>query len=242
MAQRGIFVAPFGELADPALLAGLAARAEAKGWDGFFLWDHIRYSPPELPVLDPWIALSAIAVATERVRIGPMVTPVSRRRPHKLARETATLDLLSKGRLILGVGLGSDNHGEFEDFEDVVEPKERARLLDDGLDALTRHWEEFRPRPVQTPRIPVWVAARYPKRRPLERARRWDGLFPIDLPGPQAVEELWAELPRDRPYDFVIQHDAGEDTAPWVEAGATWTVVKFGKEPTEQEVREAIDG
>src|SRR5687767_9270879 len=187
MAHRGIFVAPFGELAEPRLLAELAAQAEVKGWDGFFLWDHIQYSPPELPVLDPWVALAAVAVATERVRIGPMVTPVSRRRPHKLARETATLDLLSNGRLILGVGLGSDNHKEFETFEDVVEPKERAKLLDDGLDALKRHWDEFRPRPKQTPRIPVWVAARYPKRKPLERARRWDGVFPIDLPGPEAV-------------------------------------------------------
>ena len=241
MAQRGIFVAPFGELADPRLLADLAVQAEAKGWDGFFLWDHIRYSPPELPVLDPWVALSAIATVTERIRIGPLVTPVSRRRPHKLARETATLDLLSGGRLILGVGLGSDNHGEFEDFEDVVEPRERAKLLDDGLDALVSHWEAFRPRPVQQPRIPVWVAARYPNRKPLERARRWDGLFPIDLPGPEAVTELRAELPQDRPYDFVVQHDDGEDPAPYVDAGATWTVVRFGKEPTEAEVREAID-
>lgn len=242
MAQRGIFVAPFGELADPHLLADLAKAAEAKGWDGFFLWDHIRYSPPELPVLDPWVALAAIAVATERVRIGPMVTPVSRRRPHKLARETATLDLLSRGRLILGIGLGSDNHGEFEDFEDVVEPRERAKLLDEGLDRLVEHWEEFRPVPVQRPRIPIWVAARYPKRKPLERARRWDGIFPIDLPRPEAVTELRAELPQDRPFEFVIQHDAGEDPQRWVDAGATWAVVKFGKEPTEAEVRAAIDG
>ncbi len=243
MAKRGIFVAPFGELADPRLLASLAARAEAKGWDGFFLWDHIRYSPPELPVLDPWVALAAIACATERVRLGPLVTPVSRRRPEKLARETVTLDHLSGGRLVLGVGLGSDNHGEFEEFEDVVEPRERARLLDEGLDRLVRFWDgAFRPVPVQRPRIPIWVAARYPNRRPLERAGRWDGAFPIDLPGPEAAAELRAELPRDRPYDFVIQHDAGEDTEPWERAGATWCVVRFGKEPTEREVREAIDG
>jgi len=243
MAKRGIFVAPFGELADPRLLASLAARAEAKGWDGFFLWDHIRYLPPELPVLDAWVALSAIACATERLRIGPMVTPVSRRRPHKLARETVTLDHLSGGRLVLGVGLGSDRAGEFETFEDVVEPRERARLLDDGLDRLAQFWDgEFQPVPVQRPRIPIWVAARYPKRKPLERARRWDGIFPIELPDPEAAAELRAELPQDRPFDFVIQHSAGEDPDPWVRAGATWSVVKFGSEPTEQEVREAIDG
>src|SRR5918992_1389007 len=161
-ARRGIYLAPFGELADPRRVAALAARAEERGWDGFFVWDHVRYSPPSLPVADPWVALAAIALATERVVIGPLVTPLPRRRPHKLARETATLDRLSGGRLVLGAGLGSDNHGEFEDFEEVVEPRQRAQLLDDGLTALAHYWEDFRPRPVQQPRIPVWVAARYP--------------------------------------------------------------------------------
>ncbi len=233
-------MAPFGELAEPRLLAELAARAEAAGWDGFFLWDHVRYSPPDLPVLDPWVALGAIAYATERIRLGPLVTPVSRRRPHKLARETATLDVLSGGRLTLGVGLGSDNHGEFEDFEPVVEPRERARLLDEGLDLLVRHWEEFRPKPVQQPRVPVWVAARYPKRRPVRRAARWDGLFPIDLPGPEALAELAAEVAADRPFDLVVTNPAGTDEAPWAAAGATWCLTGFGSRPTRAEVEEAI--
>jgi alkanesulfonate monooxygenase SsuD/methylene tetrahydromethanopterin reductase-like flavin-dependent oxidoreductase (luciferase family) len=241
MAKRGIFVAPFGELAHPHKLMDLAARAEDRGWDGFFVWDHIRYSPPSLEVLDPWVAMSAIATITNRVKIGPMVTPVSRRRPHKLARETVTLDHLTNGRLILGVGLGSDNHREFEDFEDVVAPRDRAQLLDDGLVALTKHWEEFRPPPVQRPRIPVWVAARYPNRRPVERAKRWDGLFPIDLPGPDAVAELASELPTDREFDLVVENRAGVDTDPYERAGATWLLVSFGSEPTEDEVKEAID-
>jgi alkanesulfonate monooxygenase SsuD/methylene tetrahydromethanopterin reductase-like flavin-dependent oxidoreductase (luciferase family) len=242
MAKRGIFVAPFGELADPRLLASLAARAEERGWDGFFLWDHIRYSPPSLPVLDPWVALSAIACETERLRLGPLVTPVSRRRPHKLARETLTLDRLSNGRLVLGVGLGSDNHGEFEDFEDVVAPRERAQLLDDGLAALTHYWEDFRPAPVQQPRIPIWVAARYPNRRPLERARRWDGVFPIDLEAPDQLAEVVSELTTDGPFDVVVTNPAGTDPQPWEEAGATWCLTGFGSEPREAEVREAIDG
>ena len=140
--QRGIFVAPFGELFDPRACADLARRAEDRGWDGFFLWDHIRYSPPELAVADPWITLSAIALATEHVRIGPLVTPVSRRRPHKLARETMTLDHLSGGRLVLGVGLGSDNHHEVTDFEDVTDPKERAMLLDGAARAKLRRLPE----------------------------------------------------------------------------------------------------
>ena len=129
-AKRGIFVAPFDELADPRLLMELAARAEELGWDGFFLWDHIRYRAPTRLVLDPWVALGAIATATDRLRIGPMVTPISRRRPHKLARETVTLDHLSGGRVTLGVrpealhvANGSDPADyTFDTSVDVLEP------------------------------------------------------------------------------------------------------------------------
>ena len=237
-AKRGIFVAPFGELFDPRVLAGLAARAEDAGWDGFFVWDHVRYSPPALEVADPWVALTAIALATERMRIGPLVTPLSRRRPHKLARETITLDHVSGGRLVLGAGLGSDNHGELEDFGEVTDAKERARLLDDGLDALSRHWREFAPKPVQQPRIPVWVAARWPNRRPVRRAARSDGLFPIDLPGPEALAELRDEVPGG--LDLVVTNPPGTDPAPWAEAGATWCLTGFGKEPKRADVEAAI--
>src|SRR5215216_7509609 len=110
--ERGIFVAPFDELVDPRTLAELAESAEARGWDGFFLWDHIAYRAPVQAVADPWVALAAIACSTERLRIGPMVTPLSRRRVQKLARETVTLDHLSRGRLTLGVGLGSGREAE----------------------------------------------------------------------------------------------------------------------------------
>src|SRR3954449_830238 len=155
-ARRAIFVAPFDELADPRLLAELAAEAEAEGWDGFFLWDHIVYSAPTSAVLDPWIVMAAIAMATERLITGPLVTPLSRRRPHKLARETVTLDLLSAGRLVLGVGLGSDRHGELSPFGEVVDSRERAGLLDAGLERLQAYWGgQFVPRPVQLPRIPL---------------------------------------------------------------------------------------
>ena len=111
MARRGIFVAPFEELADARALAGLAARAEAAGWDGFFLWDHIVW-PWHATVADPWVALAVMAMSTERLRLGPMVTPIPRRHPWKLARETVTLDRLSAGRLLLGVGLAAGiGHG-----------------------------------------------------------------------------------------------------------------------------------
>jgi alkanesulfonate monooxygenase SsuD/methylene tetrahydromethanopterin reductase-like flavin-dependent oxidoreductase (luciferase family) len=163
----------------------------------------------------------------------------------KLARETVTLDRLSGGRLVLGAGLGSERHGELAPFGDVEDPRERARLLDEGLDRLVAYWGgEFEPPPVQQPRIPVWVAARYPNRRPLRRAARWDGLFPIDLPGPEALAELAAEVEALRgpgPYDLVAEHPPGTDPAPWAEAGATWCLTGFGPQPSAAEVRAAID-
>jgi alkanesulfonate monooxygenase SsuD/methylene tetrahydromethanopterin reductase-like flavin-dependent oxidoreductase (luciferase family) len=245
--KRGIFLAPFDELVDPRQLAELAARAESVGWHGFFLWDHIRYRPPVRAVADPWVALAAIACSTERLRLGPMVTPLSRRRVQKLARETVTLDRLSRGRLTLGVGLGSDRNDELEPFGEVVDARERARLLDRGLERLAAFWEgEFEPPPAQRPRIPVWVAARWPSRRPLRRAARWDGLFPIELPGPDALAELASEVlalraGNDDPFDVVVEISPGESAGPWEAAGATWALTGFSPTPRLDEVRAAID-
>jgi alkanesulfonate monooxygenase SsuD/methylene tetrahydromethanopterin reductase-like flavin-dependent oxidoreductase (luciferase family) len=249
-ARHGIFVAPFEELAEPRLVAQLAAGAEERGWDGFFLWDHVEYREPVRAVADPWVTLAAVAVATRRLTIGTLVTPVARRRPHQLARETATLDRLSEGRLVLGVGLGSERTGEFDPdrFGEEGDARARARLLDEGLERVQAYWGgEFEPRPVQRPRIPVWVAARWPHRRPLRRAARWDGLFPIDLPGPEALAELVTEVTELRApdsagsFDIVVTNPPGTDPAPWVAAGATWCLTGFGPQPTRAEVEEAID-
>jgi alkanesulfonate monooxygenase SsuD/methylene tetrahydromethanopterin reductase-like flavin-dependent oxidoreductase (luciferase family) len=243
-ARRGIFVAPFDELSEPRLVAELAARAEAAGWDGFFVWDHVEYRAPVSAAADPWVTLAAVATATERVTIGPLVTPLPRRRPHQLARETVTLDRLSGGRLVLGVGLGSDRTGEFDParFGEEGDPRARAVLLDDGLERLSAYWAgEFEPRPLQRPRIPIWVAARWPHRRPLARAARWDGLFPIDLPGPEALAEMAAEIGREEGYDLVVENPPGTDPDPWIEAGATWCLTSFGPQPTVAEVRAGID-
>jgi alkanesulfonate monooxygenase SsuD/methylene tetrahydromethanopterin reductase-like flavin-dependent oxidoreductase (luciferase family) len=197
-------------------------------------------------VADPWVALAAIASATERLRLGPLVTPLPRRRVSKLARETATLDRLSAGRLTLGVGVGSEKTGELERFYEVTDLRERARLLDRGLDQLAAYWDgEFEPRPVQEPRIPVWVAARWPNRRPLRRAARWDGLFPIDLPGPDALAELADEVRAlgagsDGRFDLVVNDEAETDPESWAAAGATWLLRGFGLQPREADVRAAI--
>jgi alkanesulfonate monooxygenase SsuD/methylene tetrahydromethanopterin reductase-like flavin-dependent oxidoreductase (luciferase family) len=237
--KRGIFVAPFDELADPQLLAELARDAERSGFDGFFLWDHVAYRAPVRAILDPWICMAAMAVATERILIGPLITPPARRRVHKLARETVTLDILSGGRFIFGAGLGSDGSGEFSGFGEEADPKARAQLLDDGLAQLRRYWDgDFQPRPPGP--IPIWLAARWPNRRPVRRATRFDGLFPIDLPGPEALAELAAEVPPP-PFDIVVTNPPDTDTEPWVQAGATWCLTGFSNQPQLSEVRAAIE-
>jgi alkanesulfonate monooxygenase SsuD/methylene tetrahydromethanopterin reductase-like flavin-dependent oxidoreductase (luciferase family) len=193
--KRGLYLAPFDGLADPRVVAELAGCAESCGWDGLFLWDRIVYPPKGRAVADPWVALSAVAVATQTMRLGPMVTPLSRRRVQKLARETVTLDHLSNGRLTMGVGLG--NPDDLVPFDEVVDPRERARALDDSLARLDGFWRGgFAPLPVQRPRIPVWVAGRWPHSRPIRRAVGWDGLFPIDLPGPEALAVLGEDVRR----------------------------------------------
>lgn len=259
--KHAIFVAPFDECSDPRLLAELAARTEAKGWDGFFLWDHMRYRPPTVAVSDPWICLAAIACATERVRIGPLVTPPTRRRPWKLAREAVTLDHLSGGRVVLGLGLGGDGSGELSGFGEETDDRTRAAMLEEGLSLLeacmsgepVRHagphyvvdTGPMLPRPVQHPRMPFWLAARWPYRKPVARAARYDGVFPIEL-GPEQLAELVAELRElrrgdARPFDVVAMDPPGVDPGPWEQAGATWLLTSFGQTPSLDAVRATIE-
>lgn len=246
-AKRGIYLPPFDELAEPNVLAELAARAEQREWDGFFLWDRISYPAPVRAVADPWVALAAIACSTERLRIGPLVTPITRRRTQKLARETVTLDHLSGGRLTFGVGLGSDDNLDFEPFGELVDPRERARLLDQELERLDALWSaEFEPAPIQQPRIPVWVAGVWPNRRPVRRAARWDGYFPIELEGPDDLAVLAEELrdlraDRDDDFDLVVEVEPGGDPEPWQAAGATWALTSIDSPPRLEEVRAAIE-
>lgn len=243
--RRGLYLAPFDALADPRLLAGIASLAESRGWDGLFLWDRIAYPPRERAVADPWVALSAIASVTEKIRLGPMITPLSRRRIQKVARETVTLDHLSRGRLTLGVGLG--NVEDLEPFGEPFDPPERARLLDEGLERLSGFWSGgFSPLPVQRPRIPVWVAANWPHRRPVRRAIRWDGLFPIDLPGPEQLAELADEIREARAgsegsFDLVVEVPPGADVHSWEAAGATWVLTSIDPQPQEFEIRKVIE-
>ena len=182
-----------GPYADPRALAELARLAEESGWDGVFCWDHL--SRHGQPATDPQVGLAAIALATERVTIGAMVTPLARRRPAKVARETVALDHLSGGRLVLGVGLGSHDEEEFAAFGDPADRAQRGQMLDEALEVVTGLWTGrplahdgehyrahteagFRPTPLQQPRIPIWVAGTWPAKPAFRRAARFDGLFP----------------------------------------------------------------
>ncbi|MBZ0319841.1 MAG: LLM class flavin-dependent oxidoreductase [Anaerolineae bacterium] len=223
----GIYLSSVGEYSDPTLLVNLAREAEQAGWDGVFIWDHM--SQPNAAA-DPWVTLAAMAATTNRIKLGTIITPVARRRPWKLARETVTLDHLSNGRLILGVGLGWGSP-EFETFGEEGDPKIRAEKLDEGLAILTGLWTAkrfsysgkhyqvkdacFLPPPIQSPRIPIWACGAWSNNKaPFRRAARWDGVVAICGPGenrPILVEDVRAirayiaqyRTPYD-PFDIVI--------------------------------------
>jgi alkanesulfonate monooxygenase SsuD/methylene tetrahydromethanopterin reductase-like flavin-dependent oxidoreductase (luciferase family) len=251
--RSGLFIPPFDDLADPAVVARLSSEAEEAGWHGVFVWDNLRFGEPVVDVADPWITLAAMAAATERIRLGPMVTPLARRRPVKVARETATLDRLSGGRLTLGVGLGSDGFAsEWSITGEELDERRRASMLDESLEVLAAAWSgdlvrhrgehytvdgmRFLPRPLQRPGVPVWVAGYYGKPRPLRRAARHQGFFPLGVDHPEQLAEIVADLAALRrqagtdpaePYDVVVSLPPGRDPAPYAAAGATWWLVEF---------------
>ena len=263
MTLHALWVPLFDELAEPRQVVDLAVRAEGRGWDGFFVWDHVRWHEPVSAAADPWVVMAAIAHATEAIRLGPMVTPVSRRRPAKLARETATLDQLSGGRLTMGVGLGSDRFGgEFSRLGEEERDAVRAAMTDEALQILRTAWRgeavrhygpryvvddvTFLPRPVQRPSIPVWIAGFPGKQRPMRRAAAHDGYFPVNL---DSVEQLAEAVELVRSYrasdgssfDVAVEIQPGTDPAPYEAAGATWCLTGFGPGATADQVRGTLD-
>jgi len=235
----------FDELADPRAVADLAVEAEAAGWDGFFVWDQIAWRAPVLAVADPWVCLAAAATVTSRIALGPMVSPLARRRPAKVARETVSLDRLSNGRLIVGVGLGSDRFAqEYSRTGEPVEDRTRAEMLDESLEILRGAWTgepvhhhgthhlvddlTFAPRPVRGT-IPVWVAGFPGNLRPLRRAARHDGFFPVNLTSADQLAEAVDRVRTLReepshPFDVAVDLAPGTDPEPWLAAGATWVL------------------
>jgi hypothetical protein len=217
-------VFPFG---DAPNAVSTAEMVEAAGWDGFFVWEPVWG-------VDPWVTLGAIAVRTKRIRLGTMLTPVSRRRPWKLAGETATLDHLSNGRAVIAVGLGALDTG-FAEFGEETDRKTRAELLDEGLDIIAGLWAgqpfnydgahyqvketAFRPppAPVQKPRIPIWVVGAWPRMRSMRRVLKWGGLLPAKMSPAGRFETLTPDdiadiktfidtnRTRSTPFDIVVE-------------------------------------
>ena len=211
--KYGIDLPNMRECSDPRLLAEIAHEAEEAGWDGVFLFDSLYSStwgvtgdePAPPPTADPWIALAAMATRTERVRLGPMIAPLSRHKPWKLARETVTLDHLSNGRLVLPVGLGSTEDGGYKNVGEELDRRKRAEMLDESLAIIDGLWsgepfsfqgehynvEEmtFLPKPVQSPRIPVWVVGAWPRMKSMRRTLRWDGVLPAITPATELSPE-----------------------------------------------------
>ncbi len=245
--------------ADPRALVDLGVAAERAGWDAFFLWDHMVVNRFGVEIVDPWVTLGAIAVGTDRIRLGTCITPLARWRPQKVARETATLDRLSGGRLVLGAGMGVPAD-DFTTFGESAEPRRVAARLDEALSVVAGLWSgepfehagpefpvgrvRFLPTPVQQPRPPIWIACVLPARRALVRAARWDGVVPmkdgaggIGFVNPDDVASIVAEIAsrRESMMGFDVVVNAGPppyaSIADFEAAGTTWWMVSMGEFP-----------
>lgn len=229
------FIIPGGDI---HTIIEMAGEAEEAGWDGVFYWDGVAIPGMEL-MYDPWVVLAGMALRTKRVRIGAILTPISRRRPWKLARETVSVDHLSRGRLVVPVGLGALDDGAFGKVGEATDRKTRALLLDEGLEILTGLWSgqpfsfqgehyhldemTFTPPPVQQPRIPIWVAGAWPREKSMRRALRYDGLLPnkLDVTGSQArvmpddIRAIKTYIAEHRaltaPFDIIIEGETPSD-------------------------------
>ncbi len=226
---------------DPRTVARLAGEAEEAGWDGVFYWDAICVGDG-MEIHDPWVVMAAMAMQTNRVRIGAILTPPARRRPWKLAREAATLDHLSRGRLVMPVGLGALDDCGFGAVGEPTDRKVRAGKLDESLKILEGLWSgepfsfegehytiaemTFRPPPVQRPRIPIWPVGAWPSRRSMNRALRYDGLLAAKVSGsaqeepgltPEDVRAMKSYVEENRlqdgPFDIVCEGETPGDDA-----------------------------
>jgi hypothetical protein len=234
------FVLPQG---DAQTAADFARQAEQSGWDGFFVWEPVWG-------IDAWVSLAAAAMVTNNIHLGTMLSPLSRMRPWKVASETATLDNLSNGRVILSVGLGATNTG-FEDFGEITNRKTRAELLDESLQILTGLWSgnpfnhsgkyyqinitedifQPPPSPIQKPRIPIWVVGAWPSKKSMHRAINYDGLLPAII-----RESGGVSLDPIRPSELVeMKHFIDENR----ESDTPFDIIVEGKTPGDDPVKAA---
>jgi alkanesulfonate monooxygenase SsuD/methylene tetrahydromethanopterin reductase-like flavin-dependent oxidoreductase (luciferase family) len=227
-------------------LVQLSQEAEATGWDGIFYWDG--------GMVDPWVALTAVAVRTERIRLGTMVTPLPRQQPWKVASEAATLDTTSGGRVTLPVGLG------VVDFEKMGITKDyeiRAKMLDEGLEIIDHLWsgqpfkyegtyyqieETVGLRPAQLPRIPIWVVGGS-KESQIRRAALWDGAMIQGTAAEIRERKAAIELLRTslEPLEIVTEGESPGDNPveaasivrAFADAGITWWIEAIWNTPRE---------
>jgi len=233
----GLSISLAGDLADPGLLAEVALAAEEAGWDGVFVWDHL-WNHTLVPFADPFVTLAAIAAATERVQIGTMVCALPRRRPQLVAQSTTSLDRLSGGRMVLGLGLGVDSYGEYSLFDEpAVDDRARAAALDAGIGQLeqmltggpvARAGGRVTTAPgVQQPRVPIWIAGRAGLSAGPRRVRRHglEGLavVGVDAWTPEHVTSaLRAGDLAAGEIDVALVGGAHPDSEALGAAGATW--------------------
>jgi alkanesulfonate monooxygenase SsuD/methylene tetrahydromethanopterin reductase-like flavin-dependent oxidoreductase (luciferase family) len=269
--KYGLFLPPFDGLADASRLGELAVTAEEAGWDGFFVWDHLRYSSPVREIADSYTCLAVMAALTTRIALGPMVTPLIRRRPHVVARQAVTLDRLSNGRLIMGFGLGDDYpEGDLACFGELTDVATRARALDESLHVFTGlvrgedvHFRgefvtathvSYQPCALRPAGITTWTAGRWPHLGPIRRAARYDGMMAIQITEPGQVRELRervAEAGADLDhFDVAIWGQRNERLEfrrddryeEWASAGVTWFLTGPGPFHLDHgEVREYIE-
>jgi alkanesulfonate monooxygenase SsuD/methylene tetrahydromethanopterin reductase-like flavin-dependent oxidoreductase (luciferase family) len=238
-------------------IGDMAAAAEAAGWDGVFYWDAVHI-PDFGNMFDPWVALTVMALRTTRIRIGAIVIAVPRHKPWTFARAATSVDHASHGRLVLPVGLGDPADSGYGGVGEPTGTRERAERLDETLAILEGLWSgkpfayegrhyrtpemTFEPRPVQQPRIPIWVVGAWPREKSMQRVLRYDGLMPNklrpeggqDTVTPDDLRAMAAWI-RDRRgsldgFDIVAEGQTppadraagAEIVRPWAEAGATW--------------------
>ncbi len=262
----GISISNFGVSSKPQDYAKLAKAIENAGWDGFFVWDHLNFGRG-LNILNPWILLAAIAVETERMIMGTAVTPLPRRRPQQLASEVMTLDQLSEGRMVLGVGLGWPPK-EFRVFGEEDDIRIRAQKLEESLDIIQKLWSgeelsfkgehysvdgfKLHPTPVQKPRVPIWVAGMWPKKKPFQRAALYDGVVPIGTRDPTTFADMKEYVEKYRmskgEYAWVcsLTHPSKtkrEELLPQFEqAGANWYLESWGTVPIGKQMKRTKRG
>ena len=251
MIRCAIDIAPLGELSDPREIVRLAVAAEAAGWDGVSIWDSLGLSM-RTSAAEPFVGLAAVAQATSRLRLITSVISLPRRRPQLVAQAVGTLDRLSGGRCVLGVGAGGDL-ADFEPFDEPTAAAARLSRLDEGLELVDRllrgetidhagvnfalRGAAVGPAPVQRPRPPIWIGGMRPGA--LRRAARYDGwiaigvaedgsgmtLTPADLR--TMVDRLRKErVDKDHAQDVAIfgLSDASDPgrVTAYADAGATW--------------------